>query len=245
MGRSTVVESKTYDVVLASVEERLRSGDLRIGDRLPSERALAEEFGISRTSVREAVRVLDAMGLVRSGVGSGPNAGAVVVSEPSAALGWGLRMHLASDFLPVRDVVATRVRLEAPAAADAARAPDSPRRRESLARAARTLEELRDPELGDERFHELDGKFHLELAALAGNVVVSTILASLRQATTGYVQEGVGNIADWADLQARLNAEHESILAAVRAGDAEAAAERVTRHIEGFYEQAFQETDAA
>ena len=104
--------SRTYDVVLTWLETGLRTGQLRVGQRLPSERSLAERFGISRGSVREAIRVLDAMGLVRSGVGSGPNAGAVVISEPSAALGWGLRMHLASRSLPVPDVVATRITLE-------------------------------------------------------------------------------------------------------------------------------------
>lgn len=102
------VENKAYSIIVQSLERKLRSGELTVGDRLPSERALAESFGISRASVREAIRVLEAMGLVRSGVGSGPSAGAAVVSEPSAALGWGLRMHLASKFLPVSDVVATR-----------------------------------------------------------------------------------------------------------------------------------------
>ena len=67
--------SRTYDVVLTWLETGLRTGQLRVGQRLPSERSLAERFGISRGSVREAIRELDAMGLVRSGVGSGPNAG--------------------------------------------------------------------------------------------------------------------------------------------------------------------------
>ncbi|GEO95052.1 FadR/GntR family transcriptional regulator [Kocuria turfanensis] len=79
--------SRMYTVVLDWLEERLRSGEISVGDKLPGERQLAEEFGISRASVREAIRILDAMGLVRSSTGSGPAAGAVVISEPSAALG--------------------------------------------------------------------------------------------------------------------------------------------------------------
>ncbi|HKM25778.1 MAG TPA: GntR family transcriptional regulator, partial [Corynebacterium sp.] len=77
---------RAYSVVLDWLEEQLRSGEIVVGDKLPGERALAEQFSISRASVREATRILDAMGLVRSGVGSGPNAGAIVISEPSAAL---------------------------------------------------------------------------------------------------------------------------------------------------------------
>ncbi|TFI14413.1 FadR family transcriptional regulator, partial [Micrococcus endophyticus] len=66
------------------LEGELRSGRIQVGDKLPSERTLAERFGMSRSSVREAGRVMDAMGLVRSATGSGPRAGAIVVSEPSA-----------------------------------------------------------------------------------------------------------------------------------------------------------------
>jgi DNA-binding transcriptional MocR family regulator len=96
-----------YTVVLDWLEERLRSGEISVGDKLPGERHLAEEFGISRASVREAIRILDAMGLVRSSTGSGPNAGAIVIAEPSAALGWALRMHVANRSLRIGDLVET------------------------------------------------------------------------------------------------------------------------------------------
>lgn len=238
MGKSAVIGNKTYEVVLSAIEARLRSGDLSVGDRLPSERALAEEFGISRTSVREAIRVLDAMGLVRSGVGSGPAAGAVVISEPSAALGWGLRMHLASRFLPVADMVSTRVLLESDAAAAAA-AWSGERAEAVLDRAGSILDELDNPGLPDERFHELDARFHVMLSELGGNVVVGTILESLRQATVGYVQEGVRGLPDWPAVRARLQAQHRDILAAVRGHDADAASRAVAEHIRWFHETAF------
>ncbi|HWD80415.1 MAG TPA: GntR family transcriptional regulator, partial [Kribbella sp.] len=56
----TVVRVKNYELVLHRVEAELAAGRLRIGGRLPGERALAEQLGISRPSVREAVRVLEA-----------------------------------------------------------------------------------------------------------------------------------------------------------------------------------------
>ena len=217
----------------------MREGELHIGDRLPSERALAEQFGISRASVREAIRVLDAMGLVRSAVGSGPNAGAVVISEPSAALAWGLRMHLATSSLPVHDVVATRVLLESQAAADAARRWESPEDEAALVECGRLLSELEDPQLPDLRFHEADAQFHLLLSALGGNVVVGTILDSLRQATIGYVREGVRNLSDWPQVREELNRQHRRILEAVRARHAEEAAAEVRAHIQWFHARAF------
>ncbi|WP_420813984.1 FadR/GntR family transcriptional regulator, partial [Phytoactinopolyspora endophytica] len=57
---------KAYEVVLQRIEAEIAEGRLRIGDRLPGERALAERFGVSRTSVREAIRVLEVMGVVRT-----------------------------------------------------------------------------------------------------------------------------------------------------------------------------------
>lgn len=235
------MENKTYSIVLQSIEDRLRSGDLVVGDRLPSERTLAEQFEISRASVREAIRVLDAVGLIRSGVGSGPGSGAVVVSEPSAALGWGLRMHLASNFLPVRDVVSTREHLESGAAAAAATRWSTTRDKVALTKAKRCLDEMDDPDLPDDRFHELDAQFHLIITGLGGNVVVTTILDSLRQATVGYVREGVPRIDDWPHVRRRLQEQHRGILDAVRHRQAETAETRVREHIRWFYAIAYAE----
>ena len=111
---------KNYELVLHRVEADLAAGRLRIGGRLPGERVLAEQLGISRPSVREAVRVLEAMGVVRTATGSGPEAGAVIVAEPVSPLTAVLRLHLATNHLPMGDVVQTRLLLESWAAREAA-----------------------------------------------------------------------------------------------------------------------------
>ena len=63
---------RTHQLVLHWIENQLSSGQLAVGGRLPAERTLAEQLQVSRTSVREAIRILEAMGVVRAGVGSGP-----------------------------------------------------------------------------------------------------------------------------------------------------------------------------
>lgn len=63
--------SRLYQEVVDSVQQQIFSGELRPGDRLPPERQLVREFGISRTAVREALRSLSAKGLVESQVGRG------------------------------------------------------------------------------------------------------------------------------------------------------------------------------
>ena len=226
-----------YTVVLEWIEQQLRSGGLRVGNKLPAERTLAEDFGISRASVREAVRILAAMGLVRSATGSGPHSGATVISDPSAALGWALRMHIATRALPVADVVATRVLLETQSSLDAATSQD-PEREAVLVRTQQMLDRMDDPAVDDAEFHLLDAHFHLLLASLGGNVVLETIMASLREATIGYVQETVAATSDWPAIRARLQEQHRAVHRATVERDGERAARLLREHIMWFYAHA-------
>jgi GntR family transcriptional repressor for pyruvate dehydrogenase complex len=225
---------KAYELVLDRLEADIAHERLRIGDRLPGERALAERLGVSRTSVREAIRVLEAMGVVRTAAGSGPEAGAVIVAEPRAPLTSTLRLHLATSHLPIADIVQTRILLESWAVREASGRADD----DAVAQAGALLDAMDDPTLEPEQFHVLDAEFHVALTTLAGNVLISTIMASLREAIHGYVMAAVPGLADWDATAARLRAEHRAIVAALRSGRGERAAALVTEHIEGFYREA-------
>lgn len=222
---------RTHELVLQWIEKQLSDGDLALGGRLPGERAMAEQLQVSRTSVREAVRILEAMGVVRAGVGSGKDAGTVVIAEPGSALGSTLRLHVATRHLPVADIVETRVLLESWAAARAkVGAP-------ALDEAAALLEQMdNSPDI--EAFLALDARFHVALAQAAGNTVVSAMMASLRGAIENYAGELTGNLPDWKATSERLRAEHRAILAAVNNDDGGRAAQLVAAHIEGFYKEA-------
>lgn len=225
--------ARTSAVVLDWLEEELRTGSIRVGDKLPGERALAEKFGISRPSVREAMRVLAAMGLVRTATGSGPKAGAIVISEPSAALTWALRMHVTTKALPVADVVSTRLMLET-GAAHSAHGPQGKtgaERDEVLDRAGELLDRMDDPRMPAPDFHHLDAEFHVLLSTLGGNVVVETMMSSLREATVGYVQETVAGRGDWASVRDTLQEQHRAVLAAYRAANLEATVAALRTHI--------------
>ncbi|WP_233552631.1 FadR/GntR family transcriptional regulator [Jiangella rhizosphaerae] len=225
---------RTHELVLRQVEADLAAGRLRLGDRLPGERALAGQLGVSRPSVREAIRVLEAMGVVRTAVGSGPDAGAVIVAEPASPLTATLRLHLATSHLPMGDIVQTRVLLESWAVREAAGRAEP----EELAAPRHLLDAMDDPELPRERFHLLDAEFHVALAALAGNVLVATIMASLRDAIHGYVVAAAADLPDWNATVDMLRQQHRAVLAAVASGEGERAAALVADHIEGFYRTA-------
>lgn len=222
---------RTHQLVLKWIEGQLFTGELTLGGRLPAERSLAEQLQVSRTSVREAIRVLEAMGVLRAGVGSGPDAGTVVIADPTAALGSALRLHVATSHLPVKDIVETRVLLESWAASRAR--PESP----ALTEAARLLEVMESC-AGVEEFLALDVRFHLALADAAGNAVVSAMMGSLREAIQDYAGRLTENLPDWNAMAQRLRTEHRGILAAITNNDGGRAAQLVSDHIEGYYADA-------
>ena len=223
---------RTHQLVLSWIENELSEGRLTVGGRLPAERTLAEQLKVSRTSVREAIRILEAMGVVRAGVGSGPEAGTVVISDPTAALGSALRLHVATQHLPVADIVETRVLLESWAASKAR--PDAP----ELEAAGALLDDMAAEGLAVNDFLALDVRFHLALADAAGNAVVSAMMGSLRESIQGYAAQLTSNLPDWEDTASRLKAEHRAILAAIRNDDGERAARLVAAHIQGYYKEA-------
>ncbi|MBX7435187.1 FCD domain-containing protein [Mycobacterium sp. Y57] len=222
---------RAHEMVLQRIERDLSDGVLRVGDRLPGERALAEDLGVGRSSVREAIRVLEAMGVVRTAVGSGPDAGAVVVADPATSIGSALRLHIATRILPIADLVSTRVLLETWAVREAAlRSP-----RPDLSGLTAMLDEMDDPNLSPNDFHLRDADFHVALTGLAGNAVIEAMMAALRDSIHGYVMAGVPLLDDWASVATGLRCEHRGIAAALGRGHATRAAELAQAHIEGYF----------
>ena len=213
------------------IEAQLEAGDLAVGMRLPGERLLAEELGVSRSSVREALQVLGAMGVVRRSTGSGAESGAILVAEPAEGLNNALRLHVATRAFDVAQVVETRVLLESWAVAAAARAGGE------LSEINGLLDRMDAPEIAVEEFLHLDAELHVAMAALSRNAVVGQIMTSLRGAIESYVLGSVPKVGDWPQQLDKLRLEHRAVVAAISAGDPDLAAERVTQHINEFYER--------
>lgn len=226
---------RAWQHVLEHVEAQLLSGELAPGDRLPGERALGAELGVGRSSVREAIRVLEVLGLVRTQTGSGPSSGAVIISTPQGGMSTLMRLQVAARGFPVADIVETRLLLETHVAeALAGRHP-----RPGLDRATALLDAMDSPGLAPAEFLALDAEFHLALAEAAGNQVVVATMAGLRSGIEGYALAGLAAIDDWAATSARLRGEHRGILTAVERADAAEARTRVHAHITGYYAETF------
>lgn len=230
---STPAPSRAWQVVLEKIENDLLEGRLGPGDRLPAERELAGSLGVGRSSVREALRVLEVMGLIRTGTGSGPASGAIIVAAPTGGMQALLRLQVAAQGFPLHDVVRTRLALEEAVVDTLARDPDR-----SIRESRRVMAAMAATDLTPGEFLALDAQLHLSLAEASGNVVMSAIMAGLRTSIESYVRRGADNIDDWDVTAARLRDEHAEILAAVDDGDPARARRLVNEHISGYYAHA-------
>ncbi len=164
--------TRLSEQIVEQIERQILQGDLRPGQQLPSERELAERFGASRTSVREAIRILREKGLVEVH----PGRGTFVVNNHSQgirqSLGWVLRANPTKGFT---DLVEVRELLEPEIAALAAE-----RATEKHIEALRQAISRMDASLDDaQAFIEADSDFHITLAEAAGNELLSLMLDTI------------------------------------------------------------------
>jgi len=213
---------RAFEHILGELEASISSGALEAGDRLPAERDLATRFGVSRTSVREAIRVLEAMGIVS--VRRGAEHGVVLLQEPGNAFQPVLRLLVALRHVSLDDAIEFRVMVESGAA-----------RRLAEAGGGEGLGELVDrmeaPGIRQSEFHAADATFHVTLVRTAGN----TLLNLVEDAVDGLLRKVVTDLAliawDWDAIRPRLIAEHRAIHDAIVAGDGELAAALITKHV--------------
>ncbi|MCP3103021.1 FCD domain-containing protein [Myxococcus sp. K15C18031901] len=219
-----VVRNPLYLQVAERIREAILSGGLAVGDALPPERELAEQFGVSRASIREALRALQAQGLVEGkGKGLVARAASGLLSE---ALTHVVRLRLAS----LEDLVELRCVVEAAALERAARR-GAPGR---LDAARQALEAMCRPDVTVEAFHEADVRFHIELVAASGNRAMHLVMLAMRDAMSRHLLEALR--AAGPGVMRRLAEEHVALLDAVERGDAEGVSQRLREHIQGFYE---------
>jgi GntR family transcriptional regulator, transcriptional repressor for pyruvate dehydrogenase complex len=200
--------------------DEVRAGGHRAGSRLPSERRLAESLGVGRSAIREAIAVLEVLGLVEVRVGSGTYVRGTISDLLPQAIEWGLMLGERHT----RDLVETRRHLEAVTARLAAqRATDA-----DVARLRERLDRMRATADSVAGFTEADVDFHLEVARIAGNTVLRDILHSVRALLRVWIQRAVG--AD-GDTSATL-AEHVAVFEAIERRDPDGAASAMEVHME-------------
>lgn len=202
------------------VRELLVSGALKPGQQLPAERALAELLGVSRPTVREAIRALSFMGVLETRLGSGT----YVSAMNGEAIGDMLSFVAHASRETLSDVVEVRVHLEIASAEIAARKIGNG----DLDALARLLEDCKKSLRDANGFAKLDLEFHRQVAKAAGNEVLARLLFSV--SALG-LQRRVSTAKNVELRRVSLD-EHTHILSTLRKHDPVAAREAMRAHME-------------
>ncbi len=219
--------ARLSDRIAAQLRELIRSRDLKPGDRLPAERALALELGVSRTVLREAIAQLSSQGLLHARVGGGTFVqGPPSVVEPLQP--YAPLFHGDPEYR--FDVLETRHALEGAIAWHAAlRATDEDRAR--IAQAFQTMLDAhgKDDPAGEAR---ADAAFHLAIAEASHNLVLLQVMRGLFE----LLQANISQSREKLYLSPRtfepLSVQHRDMMDAVLAGDPERARAAAHAHLE-------------
>jgi GntR family transcriptional regulator, transcriptional repressor for pyruvate dehydrogenase complex len=224
---------KTSETVARDVVHDIIAGHLRPGDSLPSETAMLEQYGVSRESLREGLRLLEVQGLIT--IRRGPGGGPVVGTVDPAHLGRisTLYYHLAGA--TYRELLDAWLLVEPITAERAARNPDA------NARLAAMKPYLNDDPHDDtmtlEEFVQVHAGFHGAIASLITNRVLELTLQTMGQIVTHHSVV----VGDPRDVRAIIENDHHQLARAIASGHAQRARSLMEQHIASIIEVQFSE----
>ena len=212
--------TKVYEEVVAQIQQQIADGLLRPGDRLPPERELAEAFGVSRASVRDAIRVLELAGLVVPRQGEGTVVRELTMDSVVSPLASVLltRKDLLADLLDARSIIEPPVAYRA---ALHATEEDLRAMEDILARQAAKVA------VGALAMEE-DSAFHYRLATAARNQAILKIIDVLMD----LLREGRARSLQARGRSRRSLEGHRKILAAVKQRDPDGASKAMQAHLQ-------------
>ncbi len=219
------VDPRTNETVSTEVTRRLAAylldGNVRPGDRIPSERRMAEVFGVGRFVVREAVKTLAVLGVVEVKQGDGTYYRRRVDSDLlSTVVDWGLLL----DPERIEDLIEAQRLIEVAVAGLAALRSDSP----AIARLRATVSEMQAAGTDIERFVRADAEFHRLIADAAGNRTLIQTVSNIRSMLRVWITRTVQVPSDYEPF----TSEHIEILGAITGHDIEAARLAMNRHMD-------------
>jgi GntR family transcriptional regulator, transcriptional repressor for pyruvate dehydrogenase complex len=215
-------EPRLYERVVGKILNLISSGTWKPGHRLPPERELSEAFGVSRTVVREAVKALEARGVLESVPGSGVSVRLADFNMVSRSLETYMQLSQRVDFEIRLNEVRRVLEVEMVALAAARRT------LEQLTKLHQICEQMRASGNTAKEMAELDFQLHVTLAEATQNDLFKVLLAPLINQLRDQI------VLTWEDFPRPVNLvfeQHEAIVTAVENGDAEAARQAMTKHL--------------
>ncbi len=217
------VSRRVYQQIADQVLQLIRAGEFAVNSRLPSERDLAEQFKVSRPSVREALIALEVMGFIQIKMGSG-----VYVCKPNARK----QPAPVKEFAPF-ELIQARALIEAEIAAQAA----MNRTDAHLQELEQRLQDMSTRSAQQKNPLAADREFHAVLARATGNQVLASLVEQLFDARMGVLFSRLANYFDTQATWEQAIKEHRAVLRAVKAQDPERARAAMRHHMERAYKR--------
>lgn len=206
--------ARVYQLIADEIENAVLSGELKPGDRLPSERELVDRYGVSRPTIREALRVLESNHLVKSRLGD--RRGPVVLPLTSLSLQKALTRLTSVSAVSFQSLLQFRMIIDSAAVLLAAQY----RSEADLLEMERANARMRaSVELGYQEFSTADFEFHRIVARASGNPLLELSGEAVRSSVLTLIQK---RIIDSGDSSAQMQASirhHDEVLDAVKNGN--------------------------
>lgn len=214
-----ILKTSISDDIVDQIMTLISRGDLKPGQRLPSERELCLRFGAGRSSLREALRCLSIVGVLNARVGEGTS----VALDGGKFLGKILEWRLITEQHDIENLMEVRGGLESVSAAGAARSVTP----QQLASLDSLLEKMKRCEDDHKRFAALDVDFHLAIAQASGNLLLLDMISMIR----GQLAKALSRVLMLPTALPLSNKEHGRIVQCIRDHDPESASAAMVSHI--------------
>jgi len=214
-----ILKRSISDDIVQQIITLISNGELKAGQRLPSERELCLRFGAGRSSLREALRCLSIMGVLTARVGDGTS----VAMDGSKFLETVLQWRMSTQQHNIEDLMQVRIALEGISSASAATNGDNKDFKALQDLTAKMENAVEDPK----RFAALDFEFHLALARASKNKLLFDLISLIR----GQLERGVARVLKSPDAIPLSVMEHRDIINAIVARKPQKAHEAMNTHL--------------
>lgn len=220
---SPIKNTKVYEQVIEQIKAMIADGTLKKGDKLPAERELVEKLQVSRTSIREAMRAMEIIGLIESKQGGGN----FVREDFENNLFEPLSIMFMLEKGDPKEIIELRKIIEVETVALAAmRITD-----EELESIGNIIQDLKNS-ANEENAVKIDKRFHYEIAKASKNSLIISILNAISSLIDAYIKDARTRILEDEGNKVLLSSQHEKVYLALKKHDAAEAEEAMKQHLD-------------
>lgn len=218
-----IQSNKVYSQIINQIKESIKNGELKRGDRLPSERNMSEQLGVSRATVREAIRSLEIMGLVQCIQGEGN----FITNNLENSLIEPISMMFMLNKGKINEINELRRALELESVKLASKkiSDDSIKRLEELC-------DIMESSNSESEKAEADKKLHYEIAKASENILIINILNASSLLIENLIKDIRVKILIYENNTKIINTQHRLIVNALKNKDTESALKYMQIHVE-------------